>query len=98
MPWSAVSVNSSHAVHGATVGTIASMCTLPSICTPLSAREPVLRFRAISFELGGPKCRIGVRHGARLATGHGGLARATVQAAGVIPFIPRHRIHVNGSD
>ena len=50
----------------------------------------MLRFHAFGFERGGPKHHVSVRHGAPLTTSHGGLIEATVQEAGVLPFIP-HR-------
>ena len=49
----------------------------------------MLHFRAVGFERGGPKRRIGVRHGVRLAGGHGRLIGASMKTVGVLHFIHR---------
>lgn len=58
------------------------MCSMSLFYTPLSSRDPVLRFRAFSFERGDRECDSNARRGVRLTADHGGLTGATVQVVG----------------
>ena len=65
------------------------MCSPPLVCTLLSSQARVLHVRVVGFDRDGPERRTGVRHGARLVAGHGGLARGAVQPTEGTLFTPR---------